>query len=154
MNHFLFFCPKKLSQHFTFLVPLTISALSLSRPQNQSQNFPFLVPGSRRWRSLERCTSGRRCHPCQTQQPPSASPGGFNLKSSFLLGRTSNIDRIEPLNFWPTLIPFVLRLAAFGDTLLGKPKGVMLSHLNIVSATLACIHQLGQYAPNSQVCCG
>ena len=45
-------------------------------------------------------------------------------------------------------------MAAFGDTLLGKPKGVMLSHLNIVSATLACIHQLGQYAPNSQVCCG
>ena len=43
------------------------------------------------------------------------------------------------------------RLAAFGETLLGKPKGVMLSHLNIVSATLACTNQLGQYAPNSQV---
>ena len=49
---------------------------------------------------------------------------------------------------------FFRRLAAFGETLLGKPKGVMLSHLNIVSATLACIHQLGQYAPNSQVCSG
>jgi len=42
------------------------------------------------------------------------------------------------------------RLAAFGDTLLGKPKGVMLSHLNLVSATSACVAQLGQYAPNRQ----
>ena len=43
------------------------------------------------------------------------------------------------------------RLAAFGDSLLGKPKGVMLSHLNIVSATAACRLQLGQYAPNNKV---
>ena len=64
-------CPMN---HFLFLSQKTISALSLSHPinnfsnfplsfQNQSQNFPFLVPGSLRWRSLERCTSGRRCHP-------------------------------------------------------------------------------------------
>ena len=84
-------------ESFPFFVSLIISALSLSRPQNQSQNFPFLVPGSLRWRSLERCTSGRRCHPCQTRQPPSASPGGFNLKSPFVLVRTPNIDTIEAL---------------------------------------------------------
>jgi len=42
------------------------------------------------------------------------------------------------------------RLAAFGDTHLGKPKGVMLSHLNMVSATTACTLQLGKYAPNNQ----
>ena len=29
----------------------------------------------------------------------------------------------------------------------GRPKGVMLSHENIIAATSACIHQLGLYAP-------
>ena len=102
--------------HFLFLSQKTISELSLSRPiynfstfpfssQNQSQNFPFHVPGSPRLRSLERCTSGRRCHPCPTQQPPSASPGGCNLKSPFVLGRTPNIDTIEALNFLTYLDP-------------------------------------------------
>jgi len=58
-------------------------------------------------------------------------------------------EEVPPLPDTTATICFS-RLAAFGETLLGKPKGVMLSHLNIVSATLACTHQLGQYAPNSQ----
>ena len=41
------------------------------------------------------------------------------------------------------------RLAAAGTKLLGRPKGVILSHENIVSATSAAILQLGQYAPAS-----
>jgi len=39
------------------------------------------------------------------------------------------------------------RLAAVGARLLGRPKGVILSHENIVAATSACIVQLGMYAP-------
>ena len=39
------------------------------------------------------------------------------------------------------------RLAAVGPKLLGRPKGVILSHENIVAATSACIVQLGMYAP-------
>jgi len=58
-------------------------------------------------------------------------------------------EEVPPLPDTTATICFS-RLAAFGETLLGKPKGVMLSHLNIVSATLACTNQLGQYAPNSQ----
>jgi len=58
-------------------------------------------------------------------------------------------EEVPPLPDTTATICFS-RLAAFGDTLLGKPKGVMLSHLNIVSATLACTLQLGQYAPNAQ----
>ena len=96
MNHFLFL-PQKQSQHCHFLIQLTISATFPFSPQKPISELPFLVPGSLRLRSLERCTSGRRCHPCQTQQPPSASPGGSNLKSSFVLGRTPNVDTIEAL---------------------------------------------------------
>jgi len=39
------------------------------------------------------------------------------------------------------------RLAAFGDTTSNRPKGVMLSHENIMAATCASILQLGEYAP-------
>ena len=78
----------------------------------------------------------------------SAQAGGGSASSRH--HRNHLLLKVSPL----LLLIFNLlshRLAAFGDTLLGKPKGVMLSHLNIVSATLACTHQLGQYAPNSQV---
>jgi len=40
------------------------------------------------------------------------------------------------------------RLAPFKNTPIGRPKGVMLSHENIVAATSACVIQLGRYAPN------
>jgi len=39
------------------------------------------------------------------------------------------------------------KLAAFGTTTSTKPKGVMLSHRNIMAATSASILQLGEYAP-------
>jgi len=41
------------------------------------------------------------------------------------------------------------RLAAFGETTSNKPKGVMLSHENIMAATCASIVQLGEYAPKN-----
>ena len=40
------------------------------------------------------------------------------------------------------------RLAPFKNTPLGRPKGVMLSHENIIAATSASVIQLGIYAPN------
>jgi len=40
------------------------------------------------------------------------------------------------------------KLAAFGETTQNKPKGVMLSHQNIMAATAASVLQLGEYAPN------
>lgn len=39
------------------------------------------------------------------------------------------------------------KLSAFGDTSTARPKGVMLSHLNLMAATCACVLQLGEYAP-------
>lgn len=64
-------------------------------------------------------------------------------------GAVHKREEVAPLPDTTATICFS-RLAAFGDTLLGKPKGVMLSHLNIVSATTACTKQLGKYAPNAQ----
>lgn len=31
----------------------------------------------------------------------------------------------------------------------GNPKGIMLSHENIIASAGACMHQLGTYAPNN-----
>ncbi|XP_023346235.1 long-chain-fatty-acid--CoA ligase 1 [Eurytemora carolleeae] len=39
------------------------------------------------------------------------------------------------------------KLAAFGETTSDRPKGVMLSHRNIMAATTASVLQLGDYAP-------
>lgn len=64
-------------------------------------------------------------------------------------GAVHKREEVPPLPDTTATICFS-RLAAFGDSLLGKPKGVMLSHLNIVSATAACRLQLGQYAPNNK----
>jgi len=42
------------------------------------------------------------------------------------------------------------RLATAGPALLGRPKGVMLSHANFIAAASACLLQLGQYAPSRE----
>eukprot|EP00092_Neocalanus_flemingeri_P012319 GFUD01013279.1.p1 GENE.GFUD01013279.1~~GFUD01013279.1.p1 ORF type:complete len:666 (+),score=116.54 GFUD01013279.1:120-2117(+) len=63
-------------------------------------------------------------------------------------GSNNKVDKMLPQPETIATICFS-RLAAFGNTLLGKPKGVMLSHENFIAATSACILQLGNYAPNS-----
>jgi len=62
-------------------------------------------------------------------------------------GADNLVDEVPPKPDTIATICFS-RLAAFGNTLLGKPKGVMLSHSNFISATSACMLQLGTYAPN------
>lgn len=62
-------------------------------------------------------------------------------------GSSNQIEEVPPKPNTIATICFS-RLAAFGPSLLGKPKGVMLSHANFLSATSACTLQLGIYAPN------
>ena len=62
-------------------------------------------------------------------------------------GANNSVEEVPPTPDTIATICFS-RLAAFGNNPLGRPKGVMLSHQNIVSATSACILQLGIYAPN------
>jgi len=62
-------------------------------------------------------------------------------------GANNAVEEVPPTPDTIATICFS-RLAAFGNSLLGRPKGVMLSHQNFVSATSACILQLGIYAPN------
>ena len=61
-----------------------------------------------------------------------------------------SLNQREPVPPSPDTIATICfsRLAPFKNTPIGRPKGVMLSHENIVSATSACILQLGMYAPN------
>ena len=70
----------------------------------------------------------------------------FNEVEKF--GATNKVEEMPPKPDNIATICFS-RLAAFGNTLLGRPKGVMLSHENFIAATSACILQLGIYAPNS-----
>ena len=62
-------------------------------------------------------------------------------------GANNAVEEVPPTPDTIATICFS-RLAAFGNSLLGRPKGVMLSHQNFVSATRACILQLGIYTPN------
>ena len=68
------------------------------------------------------------------------------FKDVELSGSESPSEVVPPS---PTTIATICfsRLAAVGAKLLGRPKGVILSHENMVSATSACIVQLGMYAP-------
>lgn len=50
--------------------------------------------------------------------------------------------------FHPSLIRFPLNPGYLNIFFEGSPKGIMLSHENIISCACACIHQLDGYAPN------